>query len=127
MSAGVEDLRIMKQRARENHINLTTVRQPAFIERLRAGVEASRQKPPDPWLRRLANLNGRKGRDNVESLSTEAVFDFLDVRPHERTPDAGRRLKAIMCQLGWTWTRARHVTATGSVGRVRGYARYLSS
>lgn len=99
---------------------------PAFVERLRLEVESSRQKPADPWVQRLATLKGRKGAGNIECLSTEAVFDFLAVRPLERTPQAGKRLKAAMCQLGWTWTRARHVTLTGSVGRVRGYARCLN-
>jgi hypothetical protein len=117
----------VKQQALESENPPSAVwHRPAFVERLRLEVEASRQKPADPWVQRLTALKGRKGSDNVECLSTEAVFDFLAVSPLERTPQAGKRLKAAMCQLGWTWTRARHVTPTGSVGRVRGYARCLN-
>jgi hypothetical protein len=99
---------------------------PSFVETLRAAAAKLHSEAVDPWATALANIKGRNGNDGVERISTDAVFDQLNLRPLERTPEAGKRVKAIMCAMGWTWVRARHVRGTGAAGRVRGYARYTS-
>lgn len=99
---------------------------PSFVETLRANAAQIRSEAQDPWACALANIKGRKDSDGVERISTDGVFDYLGLRPLERTPEAGKRVKAIMCSRGWIWVRARHVTGAGSAGRVRGYARYTS-
>ena len=102
-------------------------RHMSFIEQLRDCARRQQLKPPDPWTALLRGLRGRRGSDDVERISTEGVFDFLCLKPLERTPEAGKRLKGIMMDLGWTWVRARHVTGRGAAGRVRGYARGVTS
>ncbi|MES0119392.1 hypothetical protein NKK52_25910 [Mesorhizobium sp. C277A] len=94
-----------------------------FLSQLRTIRSELQARKSDPWQERLALLRGQKGSDGVERVSTEAVFDHLNLKPVQRTPEAGKRVKAMMGGLGWTWVRARHVTGSGSVGRVRGYAR----
>lgn len=94
-----------------------------FRMRLQAVAARLKVENRDPWVSALACIKGRKCNDGVERISTDAVFDFLNLRPIERTPEAGKRVKVIMCAMGWTWVRARHVRGTGGVGRVRGYAR----
>lgn len=95
-------------------------RQP-FITRLRAARAAI--KPFDPWTDQIQKIRGQTGSDGVARIATEAVFDVLDVPRFQRTPEAGKRIKGIMVDLGWTPVRARSVTSRGRAARVRGYAR----
>jgi hypothetical protein len=94
---------------------------PSFIERLRT----ARQNitPSDPWTAPLRNIRGQIGHDGLERISTEAAFEFLEIPPFKRTPEAAKRLKGLMVDLGWTPVRSRHVTSRGRAARVRGYAR----
>jgi hypothetical protein len=96
------------------------LRQP-FIERLRA--VRTTIKPFDPWTDVLRKIRGQTGSDGVDRIATEAAFDVLDLPRFQRTPEAGKRIKTIMMELGWTPVRARHVTSRGRAARVRGYAR----
>lgn len=93
----------------------------SFTEHLKNARQAI--KPSDPWTNPLRNVRGQIGHDGVERIATDAVFEHLDLPPFKRTPDAGRRVKMIMLELGWTPVRARAVTARGRAARVRGYAR----
>lgn len=95
---------------------------PSFLAQLQA-AKARTLKPSDPWTSALLTLKGNKGRDGVEWMTTNAVFEFLDVPRLSRTPEAAKRLKGLMVELGWTPVRARAVTARGRASRVRGYAR----
>jgi hypothetical protein len=94
----------------------------SFIEQLRA-ARARTLKPSDPWTPALLTLKGNKGRDGVEWITTDAVFEALEVPRLKRTPEAAKRLKCLMLELGWTPVRARAMTARGRASRVRGYAR----
>jgi hypothetical protein len=91
----------------------------AFLERLRAA--RSNIKPFDPWTDALQKIRGETGSDGVDRIATEAVFDVLDLPRFQRTPEAGKRIKTIMLELGWVPVRARHVTSRGRAARVRGY------
>jgi hypothetical protein len=94
----------------------------SFIARLRAA--RSTIKPFDPWTSALRNVKGNLGTDGVSRIATEQVFDVLELPRLQRTPEAGKRIRAIMVELGWTAVRARHVTSRGRASRVRGYARF---
>jgi hypothetical protein len=93
----------------------------SFISRLRAA--RSNIKPSDPWTDALQKIRGETGSDGVARIATEAAFDVLDLPRFQRTPEAGKRIKTIMLELGWVPVRARHVTSRGRAARVRGYAR----
>jgi hypothetical protein len=98
---------------------------PSFVERLRASRTI---KPSDPWTALLRNnIRGQVGHDGVERIATDAVFERLDLPPLKRTPEAAKRLKLLMVDLGWTPVRARCVTSRGRAARVRGYARMKQS
>jgi hypothetical protein len=77
----------------------------------------------DPWRLRLERIRGKVGYDAVERLSTQAVFDFLDVPQRGRNAGACRRLAKLMQELGWTPIKARGLTQSGFRDQVRGYAR----
>jgi hypothetical protein len=93
----------------------------SFIEHLQDARKTI--KPSDPWTATLRNIRGQIGHDGVERIATDAVFEQLDLPPLKRTPEAAKRLKLLMVDLGWTPVRARHITSRGRAARVRGYAR----
>ena len=93
----------------------------SFVERLR--ITRLTQAPSDPWTGPLRHVRGQVGHDGVEGIATDTVFEQLDLPPLKRTPEAAKRLKLLMVDLGWTPVRSRHVTSRGRAARVRGYAR----
>lgn len=100
---------------------LSSGSEQSFIARLRAARATI--EPSDPWTDTLRSVKGSVGSDGVARIATDAVFDVLGLPRLQRTPEAGKRIKAIMLGLRWTPVRARHVTSRGRAARVRGYAR----
>jgi len=94
----------------------------SFLQLL-AQRKASAVTPSHPWKPVLEKLTGRVGSDRVERIGTEKVFDALGLLRHERTPRAGKQVKGLMVELGWTAVRTMDVTSRGRASRVRGYAR----
>jgi len=77
----------------------------------------------DPWRVRLERVRGQVGDDGIERISTQAVFDHLEVLQRSRGAGAARRLAKIMRELGWTPVRVRDLTRGGYKEQVRGYCR----
>jgi hypothetical protein len=94
----------------------------SYMEQLRAARTA---RLSHPWTSALRSVRGFRGVDGVERISTEAVFEALDLPRLQRTPEAAKMLRGLMVELGWTPTRSRHVTSRGRASRVRGYARLV--
>jgi hypothetical protein len=90
------------------------------LEQARAQVQAANA---DPWRIRLERIRGKVGDDGIERVSTQAVFDFLEVPQRSRTAGACRRLANLMRELGWSPIKARGMTQSGFRDQVRGYAR----
>ena len=84
-------------------------------------------KPSHPWTASLRRIKGSKGSDGVERIPTDRIFDYLDLPPFKRTPEAAKQVRGVMVELGWTPIRARAVSARGRAARVRGYARAACS
>jgi hypothetical protein len=93
----------------------------SFIEHLQAVRLAT--KSSDRWTPALRKIRTQIGHDGVERIATETIFERLEVPPIKRTPEAAKRLRPLMVELGWTPVRSRHVTSRGRAARVRGYAR----
>jgi hypothetical protein len=99
----------------------------AWTEQLRT-ARGNYTRPEHPWRPILETIEGDIGRDGVERIATDRVFDLLDVLlpegmpRYKRTPEAQKQLKAQMVLLGWCPVRARLVTR-GFAARVRAYAR----
>jgi hypothetical protein len=94
----------------------------SFIELLRKTRDEV-LAPVDPWRLRLERIRGKVGYDAVERLSTQAIFDFLEVTQRGRNAGACRRLAQVMRELGWTPVRVRDLTRGGYKEQVRGYCR----
>ena len=89
----------------------------SFIESLKKSRNHIAQRT-DPWRLRLEGLRGKKWDDGIERISTQTVFDILDVLHRSRTAGACRRW-----ELGWSPIKARGLTPGGFRDQVRGYVR----
>jgi hypothetical protein len=94
----------------------------SFVERLRR-AQAEAEALVDPWRLRLERVRGKIGDDGIERISTQTLFDHLEVFQRSRGAGACRRLAQVMRDLGWTSVRVRDLTRGGYTEQVRGYAR----
>jgi hypothetical protein len=97
--------------------------QPTFIEKLREATEPLATAGIDLWELRLGRVRGRIGDDGVERITTQLLFDVLEVPQEARRAGACRRLAKLMAGLGWTAVRVRGLTRGGYLENVRGYCR----
>ncbi len=77
----------------------------------------------DPWRLRLERIQGKVGDDGIERISTQAVFDVLEVPQRNRGAGACRRLAKLMREIGWVPIKARGLNQAGFRDQIRGYAR----
>jgi hypothetical protein len=108
-------------------LHSTATQNIPFVELLRKMRAEALARPADPWAMQLERVRGKAGYDGVERVSTQDVFDFLEVPQRARTAGACRRLAALMRELGWTPVKARGMTQGGFRDQVRGYARPSSA
>ena len=77
----------------------------------------------DPWRPPLERLHGKIGDDGIERITTQLLFDILEVPQRSRGAGACRRLAKLMAELGWMAVRVRGLTRGGYLEQVRAYAR----
>jgi hypothetical protein len=80
-------------------------------------------KSVDPWQLPLERLRGKIGDDGIERVTTQTLFDILEIPQRNRSTSACRRLAKLLTDLGWTAVRVRGMTRGGYLEQVRGYAR----
>jgi hypothetical protein len=95
----------------------------AFLEILNRRKAEVLAGNADTWQLRLEPLQGKIGGDGVERVSTQELFDVLEVPQRKRTAGACRRLAGLMRELGLNSVKARGLTRGGFRDQVRGYAR----
>src|SRR5215471_6819038 len=93
----------MPQRTRSGRSNATIFRYPA-------------RKADQPWKLRLERMRGKIDYDGLERVTTQSLFDVLEVPQRSRTAGACRRLAAVMTALGWTAVRVRALTPQAAIG-----------
>ena len=94
----------------------------SWVSRLKE-AEARLAEQVDPWRLRLERVRGKIGDDGLERVSTQMLFDHLEVFQRSRGAGACRRLAQVMRDLGWTAVRVRDLTRGGYKEQVRGYCR----
>src|SRR5260221_3436669 len=67
--------------------------------------------------------DAQAGEDGIERVTTQSVFDILEIAQHSRGAGACRRLAKLLTELGWTAVRVRGLTRGGYREEVRGYCR----
>ena len=95
----------------------------SFVEELHQAAAKSAARDADPWCPPLERLHGKIGDDGVERITTQLLFDILEVPQRSRGAGACRRLAKLMAELGWTAVRVRGLTRGGYLEQVRGYCR----
>jgi hypothetical protein len=95
----------------------------ADLKKARDEMRTQSAQQTNPWRLRLERARGKIGDDGVERVSTQFLFDLLEVPQRGRNAGAARRLAKIMRELGWAPTKARGMTPGGFTDQVRGYAR----
>jgi hypothetical protein len=87
-------------------------------------IEAERAaRDTDPWRLPLERLRGKVGDDGIERITTQTVFDILEIPQRNRSASACRRLAKLLTGLGWTAVRVRGLTRGEYREQVRGYCR----
>jgi hypothetical protein len=100
----------------------------SFLERLQqAKAEIAASHAVDSWQLRLERVHGKMGDDGVERVTTQTLFDILEVPQGSRGAGACRRLAKLMAEIGWTAVRVRDLTRGGYKEQVRGYCRHARS
>jgi hypothetical protein len=94
-----------------------------FIQRLRQARSETVARNADRWRLRLERVRGKVGDDGIERVSTQTLFDLLEVQQRARGAAACRRLAALMRDFGWHPIKARGLTQTGVRDQIRGWAR----
>ena len=73
-----------------------------FIEILRQTKMEALARSADPWRLQLERVRGKVSYDGIERISTQAVFDYLEVPQQGRNAAACRHLAKLMRELGWS-------------------------
>ena len=108
-----------------SEVEADTIRrmQLSFRELLKQTRSEVLANAADPWRLRLERIRGKVGDDGIERISTQTVFDHLEVLQRSRGSGACRRLARVMRELGWTPVRVRDLTRGGYKEQIRGYCR----
>ena len=94
-----------------------------FLTKLSVHQMQLAARAADPWHLRLERVHGQVGDDGIERISTQTLFDHLEVLQRSRGAGACRRLAKVMRALGWMPVRVRDLTRGGYTEQVRGYCR----
>jgi hypothetical protein len=94
-----------------------------FVELLRKNKQEALRRSTDPWRMRLERVRGEVGYDGIERISTQILFDHLEIPQRGRNAGACRYLAKLMRELGWTSMKTRSLAQSGFRDQVRGYAR----
>ena len=95
----------------------------SFLTKLHEAEAEMAARNGDPWRLPLERVRGKAGDDGIERVTTQTLFDILEVPQRSRGAGACRRLAKLMAELGWTAVRVRGLTRGGYLEQVRGYAR----
>jgi|SRR5215471_9205086 len=95
----------------------------SWWEQMQRAKAQTQAENAEPWRVRLERLRGKVGDDGLERISTQAIFDLLEIPQRSRGAGACRRLAKVMTELGWTAVRVRALTRGGYREQVRGYCR----
>jgi hypothetical protein len=97
----------------------------SWLDKLKSAQAEIAARDADSWRLPLERLRGKVGDDGIERVTTQAVFDVLEIPQQSRGAGACRRLANLMTELGWTAVRVRGLTRGGYCEQVRGYCREL--
>ena len=95
----------------------------SFLDKLEKAKAEIAAQNVDQWRLPLERVRGKVGDDGIERVTTQMLFDIIEVPQRSRGAGACRRLAKLMAELGWTAVRVRDLTRGGYKEQVRGYCR----
>jgi hypothetical protein len=95
----------------------------SWLDKLHEAQAEVATRNGDPWWPPLERARGKVGDDGIERITTQLLFDLLEVPQRSRGTGSCRRLAKLMAELGWTAVRVRGLTRGGYLEQVRGYCR----
>ena len=95
----------------------------SWLEELHEEQKKLAAQNGDPWRLPLERVHGKIGDDGIERITTQLLFDILELPQRSRGTGACRRLAKLMAELGWMALRIRGLTRGGYLEQVRGYCR----
>jgi hypothetical protein len=95
----------------------------SWLGKLKKAEAEIAAREADPWRLRLERLHNKISDNGIARITTQAVFDILEIPQQNRSASACRRLAKLMTELGWTAVRVRGLTRGGYREQVRGYCR----
>jgi hypothetical protein len=95
----------------------------SLIDEFRQAKAKLAARSAEPWRLPLERVRGKICDDGIERITTQLLFDILEVPQRSRGSGACRRLAKLMAELGWTAVRVRGLTRGGYLEQVRGYCR----
>jgi hypothetical protein len=95
----------------------------SWLDKLHEARAELAARNADPWRLPLERVRGKIGDDGIERITTQLVFDILEVPQCSRGAGACRRLARLMAEFAWTAVRVRGLTRGGYLEQVRGYCR----
>jgi hypothetical protein len=95
----------------------------SWVDQLKQARTEVLARNAEPWHLPLERLRGKVGDDGIERISTQTVFDILEIPQRNRGAGACRRLAKVMRELGWRPIKARGLNQRGLREQIRGYAR----
>ena len=95
----------------------------SWLEKLHEAQAELAARNADPWRLPLGRVHGKIGDDGIERITTQLLFDILEVPQRSRGAGACRRLAKLMADRGWMAVRVRGLTCGGYLEQVRGYCR----
>jgi hypothetical protein len=122
----LDGMRLAAEQARQQNGQPWDAHQSSmpWVTKLRMIAEQARQqRAAHPWEAPIGRLKGKISSDGIERISTQLVFDYLDVPQCERAAVACSTLSKLMQAQGWSPVRFRGITRGGFLDQVRGYAR----
>ncbi len=82
----------------------------SFLAELHKSQAKLAAQDADPWRLPSGARAWGVGDDGIERITTQLVFDILEVPQRSRGAGACRRLAKLMAELGWMGVRVRELT-----------------
>src|SRR5262245_13282778 len=85
----------------------------SWLSKMKQAQDEIAARNAGPWRLQLERLRGKIGDDGIERITTQTVFDILEIPQRNRSSSACRRLASLMSLVGWTAVRVRGLTRGG--------------
>ena len=99
----------------------------SWLDKLHEARAELAARNADPWRLPLERVHGKIGDDGIERITTQLLFDILEVPQRSRGAGACRRLAKRMAELRWIAVRVAASPAAAIWSKFAGTAAKLTA